>query len=174
MGVLLSIKCKVSILQDEKRSKDRCLHNMNIFNTMNCTVKRGLDGNCSVMCNLPHTQKPHHKFSAHGPVCSVYPLQDTVKSLRQNYPYFQVAFWAGDLERECVFFTYLAIMAGVVISPMTYYEIPLLPSTVVTFQRCRKRRQSSALEPQTLEEERKDSLLFSSGPGILYCKHCLI
>lgn len=72
-------------------------------------------------------------------------------------------------KKVCIY-TCLAIVAGVVINPMTYYEIPVLPSAVVNFQRCRKRRRSSALEPQTQEAERNNSLLFSSGPGIL----CLI
>ena len=127
----------------------------------------------AVMCNLPHTQKLTTSSLPMG-----LPAVYTLTIGHSKIPKAKLLVFSGSLlgwrpaKRVC-FFTCLAIMAGVVINPMTSYEIPLLPPTVVTFQWCRKRRQSSALEPQTQEAERNDSLLFSSGPGIR-ARHSLL
>lgn len=115
----------------------------------------------ALLCVIYHTHKNPTTSSLPMGLSAVYTLCRTQRSCCGKTTHiFRQPSGLETWKRVCVY-TCLAIVAGVVLNPVTYCAVPLLPSTVVTFQRCRKRRQSSALEPRTQEAERNEGQAFS-------------
>lgn len=113
-----------------------------------------------LLCNLPHTVNPHHSSLPMGLSAGIPSCGNTVKSSKAKLPIFSGSSlgWRP-AKRVCLHLLGYCGRCGP--WPMTSYAIPLSFPQLWPFKGAEKRRQSSALEPQTQEAERNEGQAFS-------------
>lgn len=120
----------------------------------------------ALLCVIYHTHKNPTTSSLPMGLSAVYTLCRTQRSCYGKTTHiFRQPSGLETWKRVCVY-TCLAIVAGVVLNPVTYSAVPLLPSTDLS----KVQKKKTIVCPRAMDPGSRKK----RGPGILFCKHCLI